>query len=66
MNLLSLRGGVGGTYGRIYVFLKAIRVFTSSAITLFVCDMVRGSRVSRVRSVASGYGGNHLRILPLR
>ena len=61
MRLLSLSGGA--SYGRIYVFLQPVGVFTS-AIALFVSDVTRGSRVPRVGSVTSR--DSNLRILPLR
>ena len=60
VRLLSLSGG--GSYGRIYVFLQPIGVFTS-AIALFDSDVTRGSRVPRVRSVTSR--DCNLWILPL-
>jgi hypothetical protein len=59
VRLLSLSGGC--SYGRIYVFLQPIGVFTS-AIALFVCNVTRDSRVPRVGCVTSRDG--NLRVLP--
>ena len=61
VRLLSLSGG--GSYGRIYVFLQPIGIF-SSTIALFVSDVTRGSRIPRVGCVTSRDG--NLRVLPFR